>query len=408
MNKTEEELKNELRELQQAYDALKESCEKGVTERMLAENALSESERKYRLLAQNSSDVIWTVNNDYRFTYISPSIYHLRGLSAEQAMSESIQDTMTPESQQIVYQAILKGKENEQAKKYVPVNVEIQQYHSDGHLIWVELSVRAMVNDQGEKIGYVGISRDITRRKMAEIALRQREEALSKLNAEKDKFFSIIAHDLKSPFTAIIGFSELLTEHINNKDYAEVEKYAAIILQSSQHAFDLLTNLLDWARLQLGRMDYLPASFALRKPAIENLMIFESMAAQKSISLHHDIADELTVFADRQMISLVIRNLLSNAIKYTHEGGKISISAEKEEKKVLVRVNDNGVGLSSEAIEKLFKIDSNVSTPGTNNETGTGLGLILCREFVERNGGRIGVESKPGMGSSFYFTLPCD
>lgn len=664
-DKTKEELIEELQELKQVHDALKVSFEEDINQRKQMEEALIQSESKYRLLAQNSSDVIWTLDNDYRFTYISPSIYHLRGLTPEEAMRETIQDTMTPYSQEVVYKAIIKGKENEKAKNYVPVKVEIEQYHKDGHLIWVEINIRAMLNDEGEKIGYVGISRNITERKLAvkalseslerfeslltkvpvgvyifwiranghmefeyvsdrwceihqisredaltdvslvhkqihkddiehflllnqesardrkafdwegrfmsggdlrwfhiesipksydngdiqwygvtqditerkrveealrnseekfrsladmakvviaitadaggekylyvndewarvheyskeeakylkpidlvdpdskqqvlenaakriqgnqvstnyeiktitksgnikdfdfsstiinfenqkaflttsiditerkqtEKALRDSEVKLRELNAQKDKFFSIIAHDLKSPFNAIMGFSELLMDQINEKNYNGIDEYAKIIGQSSQRAFDLLINLLDWSRAQTGRMEYNPEKFELVDVIRENVILFDVIAGQKAITINNVLPHEITVFADKPMVSTVFRNLITNAIKYTRQGGEINISAEKRAKEILVSVSDNGIGIAPGRLESLFRIDESNSTPGTNNEKGTGLGLILCKEFVEKHGGKIWVESEEGKGSVFYFSLPCN
>jgi len=407
--KTNEELRIELQELKRAYDDLKNSYEADINKRMQIEEELSESERKYRLLAQNSSDVIWTLDNEYHFTYISPSIYQLRGLTPEEAMretiQETIQETMTPDSQEIVTKAILDGIENEKVKNYIPQRVEIEQYHKDGHLIWVEISNRAMINDNGEKIGYIGISRDISKRKISENALRQSEAKLLELNAQKDKFFSIIAHDLKSPFSSIMGFSELLVDKINKNDFRGIEKYAQIIGQSSQQAMDLLMNLLEWSRSQTGRMEFKPENFDLHDLINENKSIFDVIASQKKITIHENLPSELSVFADKLMISTVLRNLISNAIKFTKQDGEIRISAEKKSKEIHIYISDNGVGIKEKRLKNLFRIDENESTSGTNNEKGTGLGLILCKEFVEKHGGKIWVESEEGKGSTFYFSL---
>ncbi|MDD2525665.1 MAG: PAS domain S-box protein, partial [Bacteroidales bacterium] len=149
-DKTKEELLNDLQALKQAYDALKDSYEENINQQKLTKDALRESESKYRLLTQNSSDVIWTLDNDYHFTYISPSVYQLRGMTPEEAMRETIQDTMPPHSLKVVYEAMAEGKINEQMKIYHPVQIKIEQYHKDGHLVWVEISLRAMINDKGE------------------------------------------------------------------------------------------------------------------------------------------------------------------------------------------------------------------------------------------------------------------
>ncbi len=534
-DKTKEELIKELQELEQVHNTLKVSLEKDIDERKKVEKALSQSERNYRLLAQNSSDVIWTLDNDYRFTYISPSIFQLRGMTSEEAMRETIQDTMPPHSQEVVYKTIVEGKENEKVKNYSPVQIEIEQYHKDGHLIWVEISLRAMTDDQGEKIGYVASSRNITVRKLAEKALEESEEKfrslaesakvvisivadtqgskflyvndewsrvygyskeeaqnikpidlvapelrqqildlavkriegkstpysyelktitksgeikyfdfsptiinfenqkaflttsidltarkkveetlreseakLSELNSQKDKFFSIIAHDLKSPFNSIIGLSELLMEQINENNYNGIDEYAKMIRQSSKQAMDLLLNLLEWSRAQTGRMQFKPENFDLVELVGENMMLFDLIAAQKAISISKVLPNELIIFADKQMISTILRNLISNAIKFTNQGGEIGISVEKTAKEIFISVSDNGMGIASERLEKLFSIGKSNSTLGTNKEKGTGLGLILCKEFVESHGGKMWVESKLGKGSTFYVTLFCN
>ncbi len=404
-DKTNEELLKELQSLKQEHEVLKALLKENIGERKHVREALSVSQSNYRLLAQNSSDVIWTLDNDYQFTYISPSIYLLRGLTPEEAMRETIQETMPPHSQEVTHKAIAQGMENERKKNYLPVQVEVEQYHKNGTLIWVELSTRAMLNDQGEKIGYVGSSRDITERKLAEKALRESEIKLRELNAQKDKFFSIIAHDLKSPFNAIMGFSELLMEQINEKNYKGIDEYAKIIGQSSQRALDLLMNLLEWAQSQTGRKEFSPENFELLNVIDENMRIFDVIAHQKQITINKGLIHEIMIFADKQMVSTVLRNLISNAIKFTQQGGHITITAEKITNEILISVSDNGIGIKPERIKKLFRIDESNSTPGTNNEKGTGLGLILCKEFVENHGGKIWVESEEQNGSTFYFTL---
>ncbi len=236
--------------------------------------------------------------------------------------------------------------------------------------------------------------------------LKQQTKELEELNATKDKFFTIIAHDLKSPFNSIMGFSEMLVEQVKDKAYDGIEKYAEIILQSSQKSVDLLMNLMDWARSQTGKMEFIPEYFELVGFIKEITPLFDNIAGQKAITIKKDLPPNAFVYADQAMINTVFRNLISNAIKFTQPEGEITISVVEKPDKLTVAVKDSGVGISKDRIEKLFRLDETYSTPGTNNEKGTGLGLILCKEFIEKHGGKIWVESTPGEGSIFIFTIP--
>ncbi|MEI6434680.1 MAG: PAS domain S-box protein [Bacteroidota bacterium] len=252
----------------------------------------------------------------------------------------------------------------------------------------------------------VAIIRDVTQRKKTELEIKHKTEELELLNATKDKFFSIIAHDLKSPFNSIVGFSSILVEQVKEKDYEGIEEYANIILKSSGRALDLLMNLMEWARSQTGRMEFNPEYFEMVDFLNEIILSFDVIAEPKSIIINTALPLNAPVFADKAMIGTIFRNLISNAIKFTQPGGKITISAEKKQSELSVTVSDSGVGILQERIEKLFRIDESYSTAGTNNERGTGLGLILCKEFIEKHGGKIRVESAVGKGSEFKITLP--
>jgi two-component system sensor histidine kinase/response regulator len=247
---------------------------------------------------------------------------------------------------------------------------------------------------------------DISLRKMAEEKLKHKNAELQKINAEKDMFFSILAHDLKSPFNSILGFSELLVEQAVKKNYGNIEAYAGVILKSSQNAMNLLLNLMEWAQSQTGGMVFKPEYFEISDLIEDVEALFESIARQKSIVIVNSLPSNANIYADKAMISTVFRNLISNAIKFTKPGGKIITSVVQQSNEFLVGVSDNGIGISRQNIEKLFRIDEKYSTAGTQNEKGTGLGLILCKDFIEKHGGRIWVESTKDAGSSFYFTLP--
>lgn len=259
---------------------------------------------------------------------------------------------------------------------------------------------------QGEKIYLAGYTIDITDLKNSERELIENERRLRELNNTKDKFFSIIAHDLRAPFSSIVGFSNILASQVKEQDYEGVEKFAEIIQQSSKRALDLLSNLLEWSRAQTGRIQYNPEFIELGKLIREITLLFSETSQQKSIEVSLRISRSFPVIADKAMISTVLRNLISNAIKFTNPGGEIVISAEHKGHDTTISIQDNGVGIEKNDLEKLFRMDSASSTPGTQNERGTGLGLLLCKDFIEKHGGNIWVKSEKGFGSTFYFSLP--
>ncbi len=237
--------------------------------------------------------------------------------------------------------------------------------------------------------------------KGAKEALKQAVEKLEQANATKNKFFSIIAHDLGNVFNGLIGLSNLLiTTPVDN-----VETMLPLFKQNSKKGYDLLINLLEWSRVQTGKMKATPKELDLKSLVYRNIGLLENQANTKQIKMVYDIENTL-VFADEHMLNTVIRNLLSNAIKFTPEHGKVVISSKKEENWVEISISDTGIGIPAGDIEKLFRIDVSHSTRGTNNEQGTGLGLILCKEFVEKNNGTITIQSEEGKGSQFFIRLP--
>lgn len=273
----------------------------------------------------------------------------------------------------------------------------VQDYHNEKVYSEKEKQILVFVSEQ--------VASAIEKKRTDE-KLKKFTDELVQLNAEKDKFFSIIAHDLRSPFNTIISFSELLQEQIDELNRDAIEKFAGHIKQSSVRAMDLLMNLMEWSRAQTGRMNYTPEIFNLSDMICSAFPLLNDMAKQKSIRITLDVDSVDHVFADKEMIATVLRNLISNAIKFTSREGKISISSNVHDGQVTVSVRDDGVGIPADNISKLFRIDEGYSTSGTQNEQGTGLGLILCKEFIEKNSGRIWVESEENKGSVFYFTLP--
>lgn len=281
---------------------------------------------------------------------------------------------------------------------------ELSFYKKDGSEIpFILTGVKLDIKDQTYIMGF-GL--DITDRKKAEGLLKENEARLSELVATKDKFFSIISHDLRNPFNSILGLSNLLVDQIQQKNYEGIDEYAEIIQKSSALVYDLLINLLDWSRLQTGRMEFSPEYVEIVSLINEVIELFDDSVRQKSITIFRELPRNMLIYADKAMISTVLRNLISNAIKFTYPQGQITISAESKKDKVIIAISDNGVGVKKEYIERLFLIGETQTTLGTKNEKGTGLGLILCKEFIEKHGGKICVESEAGKGSKFYFTIP--
>lgn len=249
-------------------------------------------------------------------------------------------------------------------------------------------------------------SKDITAQKRAEQALRENEENLKRLNATKDQFFSIVAHDIKNPMNAIVGFSDLLMEKLYELQREDLNQMAALIYKSSTSVVELLDNLSTWAGAQTDRLSFKPKEVDLNNLIQDVITLLQGQALAKSISIRLNLPVTLTVIADMDMISTVVRNLVSNAIKYTDSYGTIILSAHTNETETIVSIEDNGKGIRKERLDTLFQIESSQSTNGTHNEKGTGLGLIICKEFIQLHGGSIWADSEPGKGSRFSFSIP--
>jgi len=229
---------------------------------------------------------------------------------------------------------------------------------------------------------------------------------LRELNAMKDRFFSIIGHDLRNPFTGLLALSDLMLTNIQAKEYENLEEYALLLKTFTDQGYKLLLNLLEWARSQTNALRITIETLSLATIVAESKSTIVPIAQQKNIEIVYSCTQDYLVLADVNLLNTVMRNLLSNAVKFTNEKGLIHIYGEESDKLVTVHIEDNGVGISPENLTKLFRLDSHSSTKGTANEEGTGLGLILCKELVEKMNGRLTVESEPGKGTIFSFTLP--
>jgi PAS domain S-box-containing protein len=355
------------------------------------EEALDEQEKIYKQLVNRLPDGVYKSTHEGRFVDVNPAMVEMLGYSSkEELMAVDIKKALYIEP-------------TDREKLITPAGQnEIQVYQlkkKDGSAIWVEDHGWYVADEEGNIQYHEGIIRNVTRR-------ITEQEKLKELNATKDKLFSLIAHDLKGPFNSILGFADLLLESFQEMDQETLKKSLSVIYASSKQAFGLLENLLIWCHSQTGKIPFEPANVNLCQKVDENISLLQLQAQTKEIGVDVEIPNDLSVFADRNMLDTILRNLLTNAIKFTQRGGKIKVSAKPEKDFLTIMISDNGIGIPKENIEEIFRIDSKLTTPGTEKEKGSGLGLILCREFMEKHNGSISVESTKGKGSTFVCKFP--
>jgi PAS domain S-box-containing protein len=287
--------------------------------------------------------------------------------------------------------------------------------------LFLEISTTPLFDSDHNLLGSLHISRDISLHKESEAKLRKYNAELKELNNSKDKFFSIVAHDLRSPLQGMLGFTDLILDDLYSLSKEKIKDYLQKVRDSAYSIFVLLENLLDWSRMQTGRLEYKPSPFSLQEDLATVINLLDSNAQSKNIDIINNLNDEYIVFADRRMVHSILLNLLTNAIKFTFPGGSVIFNAKiieiKEnssgngtqfirEKYLEISVTDTGVGISPEGLIKIFNNDDPFTLAGTSNENGAGLGLKLVNEMTEKQGGKLTIASHEGKGSVFTFTLP--
>ena len=376
-----------------------------ITERKKAEQALKESEEKYKNIIESLTDIYYRADAAGKLIMVSPSAIKTFGYSSiEELLGNSLEVLYQNPNERDEFVAIL--KKTGKVKNYRTVLLK-----KDGSDMYVETTASIILDSNGNYIGVEGIVRDITDRKKAEQEIQDQNKQLKELNATKDKFFSIIAHDLKNPFNTMLGFSELLFRNFDEYNVKKQKKYVSIIKEGVQNTYKLLENLLLWSRTQRGIIDFTPENRNLYLLSGDTIELLKQSAENKSITLINQIPEDIYVKTDKNMLYTILRNLISNAIKFTPKGGEITLKAHvitdaNKQSYAEISVKDSGVGIAEKKLSKLFNISENISIKGTEGEAGTGLGLILCKEFVEKHGGKIFVESEVSKGSKFIFTLP--
>jgi len=285
-------------------------------------------------------------------------------------------------------------------------NQELIVKRKDGSIINVSLNAEAKRNEKGEILYSISSWRDITEQKQAELIIKQQNKELTKLNIDKDRFIAVLSHDLRTPFNAILGFTELLQTHFYAYTPEQIKDRLQIISDVSKKTYSLLEELLLWSNAQSGKLDFQPKRQILHNICNNVHDSVDMMAKVKNISIQYFVNDNIEINADENMLKIIFRNLITNAIKYSYHGGAIRCSSVVIQNKMIITISDDGVGIGQDKIEKLFDDTQIISTEGTDNEKGTGIGLLLCKEFVEKHGGRIWVESEVGKGSNFKVELP--
>ncbi|HNV51814.1 MAG TPA: PAS domain-containing sensor histidine kinase, partial [Tenuifilaceae bacterium] len=496
--------------------------------RSIAEKALIINENQLRCITDNISDVVFTTDMDLNTKYVSPSIFKLTGETPEAYINKKIERKHPIDSLRLIKSALTEELEKEKNpsidKKRTRI-IEVELYKKDGSKIYVSTHLSFIRDNQGNAIGFQGITRDITKRKLAEMALlesrkklntvvetipdllfhfnregkfvnfyqtskthqlfiepsnfigksiyevldkpladkiqkainktlhknsyefeyetyngemkyfharcaqlneheiiiissdisklkktenqlKQNSKELKQLNAAKDRFMQILAHDLRNPFNVLLGFSELLIRNFKNYDDDLIKYYLDIIKQTSERTYLMLDELLLWSKSQAGKLPFEPSNINLSELIASIYSETKTNAQRKNITIKLSVPDNFQIIADGNMLKTVIRNLVSNAIKFTRKDGEITIDTHLDDSKVVIAIADNGIGISKTDQEKLWNNSNPHSTVGTDNEKGTGLGLLLCKDFVEKHGGKIWVESEEGFGSNFKIQLP--
>jgi two-component system sensor histidine kinase/response regulator len=368
-----------------------------------AESAIETERTLMDILMDTIPDRIYFKDSDSKFIRVNKAMAKRHGMSDPKIVEGHTDFDLF--SNEHALQAF--NDELEIMKTGNPIlNLEEKETFSDGSLKWAQTSKMPLYNKEGNVFGTFGISRDITMRKLNEEKINLYVGELKELNATKDKFFSIIAHDLKNPFNNILGFSELLREEVRDNDLDAIEQYSNLIYSSAHQTFRLLENLLDWANTHRGHMIFCPEKLSLNEIVADVTDTLQQFAEKKNIELKNNITDDTIVPADKNMLKSIFRNLISNAIKFTPRHGKIELYSTVYDQQVEICVRDNCIGMSESTRNDLFRLDVNHSTKGTDDEKGTGLGLLLIKEFVQKHNGKIWVESEQGKGSTFKFLLP--
>jgi PAS domain S-box-containing protein len=383
-----------------------------MTELKRGQESLLDSEQRYRGLLVNLDAAVVVHAPDTSIIMHNDRAAELLGLNRDKIIGRLVTDpewNFVDENNSPLPIEEFPAKKIKDTKQPIRNKIYGIKHRSTNDIVWVSVNGFPSLNKNGDTSEIVVSFIDITAHKKAEQALQQRTQELETLNATKDKFFSIIAHDLRNPFAGIKALSEIIEAKFrkdNREDESRFLDYCQMIISSSKSALSLINNLTQWAQSQTGEITVDYQNISLNSLLSHTIPIVKGSAINKNITLEQSLSSQDSVYADQSLLSTILRNLLTNAIKFTPRNGKIIVSTENKNGSLEISISDTGVGIEPENLEKIFRIGSNFTKLGTDNESGTGLGLILCKEFVEMQDGKIWVTSEVGVGSTFTFTLP--
>ncbi len=347
---------------------------------------------------------IFTLDKELNINSWSSGSIKIFGYETEEVIGEPFDLIFTVED-------IKKGipkKEIENALKEGRATDNRWHIAKDKSLFYANGVVFPLIGLEGEMLGYVKILRDLTERKQSEDAIKKHVRDLEELNTHKESVMAILSHDLRSPLSGIIGTAKYLKENFHKMKPDAVQEMLDLLHKSTTDELDMLDYLVEWARIKYASDAFSPTKIKLTEYIVKVFETLNETASINAINLHHEIEENISVFADGKMLISIIQNIVSNAIKHTEKGGTITVSAKSKENKIIVQVKDTGVGMSKEIMEKLFKPQLKTLSETRKRNKGAGIGLLLVKGFLEKNGGEIWVESIEGEGSTFYFTLPIE
>lgn len=393
--------------LEEKQEEIQQQAEELATQAETLMNTNQELE-KLSIVARETDNVVIILDNEGNFEYVNNSFTKVYGYTLETFIQSKGKNILQASFNPFIKDIMAKCRKTKETVRY-----QSEGINKDGKKIWTQSTLTPILDEEMNITKFVAVDSDISAIKKAQEMINQQKkeieiqrDKLEKLNKTKDKFFSIIAHDLRNPFQSIQGFSDLLVKDYERIDDERKREFITLIFESSQYAHNLLENLLQWSLTQSDTIKFNPSDFSLSNIIYENLHVFHASIEKKELTVTSAIDEGIMLYADKNMTDTIIRNLLINAIKYTPNGGKISITYQDNGEYIAVSITDTGIGINPEDLPKLFHLEEFHTTNGTAGETGTGLGLIICRDFIEKNGGKISVTSEPGKGTTFTFTLP--